>query len=121
MPRLPTHHPHFFRQWREFRGLTLEEVAFLADLSKGTISKIETYEQNYTPHSLHAIARALRTNPENLISRPPTEADRVPPYGPRAEKRRSAKDVDRELESLLKKATLADKLEAIDALKKKKK
>lgn len=71
---------HFIKEWREFRGLTQQQLAEMIgeDTKKGSISRIEDMTTGYTQDTLEAIANALGTHPATLLMRGPTEADRVP-------------------------------------------
>jgi transcriptional regulator with XRE-family HTH domain len=72
----------FFRQWREFNGLTQDHLAELLDTSKATISRIENGETPYTQDFLEACADTLGVHPSVLITRAPTDADRLPSIEP---------------------------------------
>jgi len=67
---------HFIREWRDFRGLTQEELAEMLDTTKASISRIEALKQGYTQDFLEACADALGTHVSVLLSRQPTDADR---------------------------------------------
>jgi transcriptional regulator with XRE-family HTH domain len=62
---------HFIKQWRKFRGLTLERLAARLDTSPASLSRIENSEQPYTQDFLEAVAEALSTEPASLIMRDP--------------------------------------------------
>lgn len=66
---------NFIRQWRIFRGLTIEELAEKSGLAVGTVSAIETMKAGYSPESLGDLARALDTEPGHLLSVDPTADD----------------------------------------------
>lgn len=66
---------HFIREWREFRGLSQQELADLVGASKTAISNIENLKAAYTQDSLEAIADALGVHPTTLLTRIPTPAD----------------------------------------------
>lgn len=68
---------HFIKEWREFRGLTQQQLAELLDTDKASISRVEDLKQGYTQDSLEAIADALGTHAAVLLTRLPTEADRI--------------------------------------------
>lgn len=75
---------HFIKEWREFRGLSQEELAERIDSTKTSISRIESLETGYTQDTLEAIADALGTHPANLLTRLPNDDDRYPaPSQPR--------------------------------------
>jgi transcriptional regulator with XRE-family HTH domain len=65
------------RQWREYRGLTQDDLAERLETSKASISRIETGEQAYTQDFLEACADALRTDPASLLMRDPTDDEAV--------------------------------------------
>lgn len=64
----------FIREWRQHRGLTLEQLAERTDLTHGAISQLERGLINYTQPTLESIADALRCEPADLIMRPPNSA-----------------------------------------------
>lgn len=68
----------YIREWREFRGLTQEQLADAIDRTKATVSRIETGDIAYTREFLEAAADTLGTHPGILLMRPPTEADAYP-------------------------------------------
>jgi transcriptional regulator with XRE-family HTH domain len=61
----------YFREWREFRGLTQEQVADRLGTSKSAVSKMERGQSRYNQSSLEAWANALSCEPSDLIARPP--------------------------------------------------
>ena len=76
MPRVgnPKHRRrHFIRAWREYRGLTQEQLADRLSTTKANISRIENLRQGYTQDFLEACADALRTDPASLIMRDPSD------------------------------------------------
>jgi transcriptional regulator with XRE-family HTH domain len=64
---------HFIRAWREFRGLTQEQLADRLSTTKANISRIENLRQGYTQDFLEACADALRTDAASLIMRDPSD------------------------------------------------
>ena len=58
LPRLKEH--------RERRGLTQEELAKLADVSRPTIARLETTRDRAKPETARKLARALKVRPEDL-------------------------------------------------------
>lgn len=66
---------HFISQWREYRGLTQEQLAERLDTSKATISRIENFIQPYSQDFLEACAIALQTDAASLIMRDPTDSE----------------------------------------------
>ena len=67
----------FFKQWRKFRGLTLEAAAERAGMTAGNISAMERGTQGYTQDGLEALAWAYGTDPANLINVDPTDNDGI--------------------------------------------
>lgn len=80
---------HFIREWREFRGLTQQQLADIIGASKTSISRIEDLKQGYTQDFLESCADALGVHVGTLLTRAPTEADRIaaPAAIPRARRR----------------------------------
>lgn len=71
-PRLKRPRPaFFFRAWRDYRGLTQEQVAERIDMSVATVSQIESGAQGFTESSLIALAEAYQCEPADLLSRDP--------------------------------------------------
>lgn len=65
------------RQWREHRGLTLEQLADRIGTTHASLSRIERGLQPYTQPMLEAIAEALQTDPASLIMRDPTDPEGI--------------------------------------------
>lgn len=85
---------HFFREWREFRGYTLDQVVEIlqtmaADrpvgdrvgsgtprlgITKGNLSRIERGHVPYNQFLLELLADIYRASPASLIMRNPLEA-----------------------------------------------
>lgn len=63
---------HFIKEWRLHRGLTMDRLADRLDISKATLSRIESGKQPYTQDTLEALAVALACEPADLIMRDPT-------------------------------------------------
>jgi phage repressor protein C with HTH and peptisase S24 domain len=57
------------RKLRKEAGLTLEELAERADLSKMTLSGVETGKGNYRRETIEKIARGLNLTPQQLLAR----------------------------------------------------
>lgn len=70
-PALQPWRRNFIREWRDHRGLTLEQLAERIDRSVGQVHKIETGKNAYTADTLAAIAGALGCTQADLLSRPP--------------------------------------------------
>ncbi|TPM25689.1 helix-turn-helix transcriptional regulator [Mesorhizobium sp. B2-3-4] len=68
---------HFIKEWRAHRGLTLDRLADRVEISKATLSRIESGKQPYTQDTLEALADALQCEPADLIMRDPTKAGAI--------------------------------------------
>lgn len=79
----------FIAEWREFRGLSQDDLAGLLDTTKATISRIENMKIGYSQDFLEACADALGTHPAVLLSRPPRDDDNIPPAAAQARPRRA--------------------------------
>jgi DNA-binding XRE family transcriptional regulator len=55
------------RVWREYRGLTQQQVAEQAGISKPYLSQLESGQRNGTTEVLAAIAKALNVSLDDLI------------------------------------------------------
>jgi len=55
--------------WREFRGLTQQQLADAAGISKPYLSQIETGKRKGTTEILSALAKALKVTLEEVIAR----------------------------------------------------
>lgn len=67
----------FFREWREFRSLTQEQLAERLDVSVGLISQLENRKVNYTQATLEALAQALNCEPADLLIRDPSDPEGI--------------------------------------------
>jgi transcriptional regulator with XRE-family HTH domain len=66
----------YLREWREFRGKTQEEVApKMGFESYQQLGKIERGLQPYNQRVLEAAAREYQCSVQDLLTRPPGEAD----------------------------------------------
>ena len=61
------------RVWREYRGLTQQQVAEAAGISKPYLSQLESGQRKGTAEVLAAVARALNVSLDDLVM-PETEA-----------------------------------------------
>jgi len=87
---------HFLREWREFRGKTLEQVAEAVEIIGATknlgtkddlvypdsmtyvtLSRIENGRMPYRQQLLEILAEIYQTEPASLIMRNPKEPDAV--------------------------------------------
>lgn len=62
----------FIKEWRIYRGLTVEELAEKAGMSVGNLSAIENRRQGYSADSLGRLAVALKTTAGALLTVNPT-------------------------------------------------
>lgn len=67
----------FFREWREHRGLTQEQLADRMETTKANISRVESGKQGYTQDYLEALAIALQTDEASLLMRDPSEPEGI--------------------------------------------
>lgn len=67
----------YLRQWRDFRDLSQEEVAFKLDIDRSTISRIERGESPYDQDILERLALIYGCDPEDLISCDPLRPDPI--------------------------------------------
>jgi transcriptional regulator with XRE-family HTH domain len=65
----------YIRQWRKFRGMTLERLAERVDMTAGNLSQIERGNQPYSQSQLEALAEALQTDVASLLMRDPTDSE----------------------------------------------
>jgi transcriptional regulator with XRE-family HTH domain len=65
----------FLKQWREYRGLTQEQLAERVGWSVGNVSQLERGLQGYSQEGLEALAEALRCDPGQLLTVDPTGDD----------------------------------------------
>ena len=62
---------HFVREWRQYRKLTLEQLAERVGVTHGALSQLERGLTNYTQPMLEKLAFALLCEPADLIMRDP--------------------------------------------------
>ncbi len=71
----------FIREWREFRGRTLEETAeaigphLPAGITHATLSRIERGRSPYNQRQIEALAKYLETSIASLLVRSPKDDD----------------------------------------------
>lgn len=66
---------NFVRQWRHFRGKTLEQLAEDTGLSTSGISQLENLKQGFTGKTLFKLAQALECHPGELLYKDPTSPE----------------------------------------------
>jgi transcriptional regulator with XRE-family HTH domain len=67
--------PHFIREWRKHRGLTLEQLAERIGMTHQNLGKVERFKVPYSQTVLERLADALRTDPASLIMRDPADPE----------------------------------------------
>jgi transcriptional regulator with XRE-family HTH domain len=79
----------YLKEWREARGLTLEQLADAATeltetwgeramkLSKSDVSKLERGIRRFNSDQLEAFATVLRAEPGDIVQYTPEEADEI--------------------------------------------
>lgn len=72
----PQRRRHFIKEWREYRGLTQDQLAERIGRTRGLIGQIETYRVNYAT-SLEAIAEALDCDIGDLLNVNPQKERQV--------------------------------------------
>lgn len=66
---------HFLRQWRKFRGYTLEQAAERIGMTHQNLGKIERGKVPYNEPLLDILAEIYRTDRGSLIMRDPNVKD----------------------------------------------
>jgi transcriptional regulator with XRE-family HTH domain len=67
----------YFREWRKYRELTLEEAAERAGMTAGNLSAMERGAQGYTQSGLEALATAYRCTPAMLLEVDPFKGEPI--------------------------------------------
>lgn len=67
----------YIREWRKFRGLTLEKLADRVGLTASGLSMLERGERGYSQETLEALAEALMTEPASLLMRNPADEEAI--------------------------------------------
>lgn len=67
----------FIRQWREFRDLTLEQLAERVGTTHASLSRVERGLQPYSQALLEDLAEALQTDTASLLMRDPTDPEGI--------------------------------------------
>lgn len=79
----PARPPHFLREWRTYREMTLEAVAERVGeitgegLTHASLSRIERGKQPYKQPQLEALAEIYGTDPGSLLMRNPLNPDAI--------------------------------------------
>jgi transcriptional regulator with XRE-family HTH domain len=67
--------PNYLRHWREFRGLTQQQLAELVDTNANMIGYLESGERGLSAKWLRRLAPALDTTPGMLLDHDPSTLD----------------------------------------------
>ena len=90
VPRFRT----FFKEWRKYRGLTLEAAAERAGMTAGNLSAMERGAQGYTQAGLEGLAHAYNCDPGQLLTVNPSDGEAIWSIWERAKTADRAKIVD---------------------------
>jgi transcriptional regulator with XRE-family HTH domain len=74
-PKQRLYGPHFLREWRDHKGMTLEAAGEAIGLSHAQLGRIERRLQPYNQGLLEALAELYGTEPASLIVRNPLKPD----------------------------------------------
>lgn len=66
---------HFLKQWRQFRGLSQEDLAAEVETTAGVISLLENHERDLSNKWLQRLAPALKTRPGAILDYDPDQID----------------------------------------------
>jgi transcriptional regulator with XRE-family HTH domain len=75
--RKPRYRRTFIREWRQNRGLTLEQLGERIDMTPSNLSMLERGQRGYAQETLEKIADALQTEVASLLMRNPTDRDAI--------------------------------------------
>lgn len=67
----------FIREWRQFRNLTLEQLADRLEMTASHLSMLERGQRGYAQDTLEAIAEALQTDAASLLVRNPADPEAI--------------------------------------------
>jgi transcriptional regulator with XRE-family HTH domain len=84
----------FIREWRQYRDMTLERLADLVGLTYVSVSRIERGLQPYKQQTIEALAAALMTDVQSLLTRDPNHSEDIWPIWDRATKTERAEIVE---------------------------
>ena len=73
-----TRERHFLREWRDFRGLSQEDAADRAIISRSLLSRIEGGKSPYDQDKLERLAQVYGCSVADLIGRDPNAQPRIP-------------------------------------------
>lgn len=67
----------YIREWRQYRNLTLEQLADRLEMTASHLSMLERGQRGYTQETLEAIAEALMTDTASLLMRNPEDENAI--------------------------------------------
>lgn len=67
--------PHYLRQWREHKGMSLREMAKEVGTSPSTVSDLETFRLQLSPKWLRRFAPVLDCQEGHIIDHDPNDLD----------------------------------------------
>lgn len=67
----------FIREWRQFRNLTLEQLAEQLDMTASHLSMLERGQRGYAQDTLEAVAKALQTDAASLLVHNPADPEAI--------------------------------------------
>jgi ribosome-binding protein aMBF1 (putative translation factor) len=73
MPAKSKYQPTYIRQWRNHRGMSLDQLAERVPMDKSNLSKVERGLLPYNQEMLERLADALRTDVASLLMRNPAD------------------------------------------------
>jgi transcriptional regulator with XRE-family HTH domain len=62
---------NFLREWRKYRGFSVERLAAASGMSPGNISLFENRKQGYSEDGLEKLAAVLRCHPGDILNTNP--------------------------------------------------
>jgi transcriptional regulator with XRE-family HTH domain len=71
VPKKPQFRRTFIREWRQYRALTLEQLASRLEMTASHLSMLERGQRGYTQETLERLAEALQTTASSLLMRSP--------------------------------------------------
>ena len=73
----PRFKPPYIREWRKWKGLSLEALADNVPMDKGNLSKVERGLLPYNQEMVERIAFIIGVEPASIIGRDPTKDGKV--------------------------------------------
>ena len=67
----------FLKEWRLYRGFTLDGLAERMGTSHANLSRVERGKSPYNQYVLEHLADVLRTDPASLLSREPNATEEI--------------------------------------------